>query len=234
MKCAICGDTGFRRVSDLKVTRCECFHAGREQRLLAGAAIPARYQDATFENFYLTGPREPLALAHIWARRFAEAYPVDGERGAILIGDIGTGKTHLAIAILKRLVNKGFAGRFCDCATLLQDVRGSYDPQSQENEIRLLSPLFAIPVLIVDDLGSTRPSAWLMDTVATVLDTRYRRGLTTLITTNYPLEAAKPGAPVLEERLGERVVSRLREMCRFVEMFGPDYRETFGPKRKTA
>lgn len=232
MTCQFCGDTGFRRVEERRVTRCECFHVQREQKLLAGSGIPKNYWESTLDNFDCSGPRLGLSYAHAWAKEFAKSYPLEGERGVCLIGSIGAGKTHLSVGILKQLIAKGFPGRFSDCATLLQDIRGSYDPQSDESEMRMLLPLMTIPVLLLDDVGASRPTPWVMETMDTLLDSRYRRNLTTLLTTNYPLQAKQEGDPTLEHRLGERTVSRLYAMCDFVEMYGPDHRLTFNRKNR--
>ena len=232
IECELCRDTGFQSIgkgSEARAARCECFYRERATRLIADAAIPSRYRHATLSNFDCAGPRAQLNLSHLWARHFVESYPADGERGALLTGNCGTGKTHLTIGILKALIAKGIPGRFCDYASLLQEIRSTYDAASEGSELATLRPLFDAPVLILDDLGAMRPSPWALDTIMLLLNTRYSRGLATLVTTNYRDKFAAQNAndPTLQERVGERVVSRLREMCRFVPMDGPDYRLNF-------
>jgi DNA replication protein DnaC len=234
IECEFCRDTGYRTLggdSDRRVVRCECQIRGRADRLLAEANIPNRYHRATLATFDLAGPRESLSLAHLWALHFVESYPVDGERGTLFIGNCGTGKTHLAIGIVKALIAKGIAGRFCDYCSLLQEIRSTYDPDSAGSELQTLRPLFDVPVLILDDLGAMRPSPWALDTITFLLNTRYGRGLTTIVTTNYAdaLRSERSYEPTLQERVSERVVSRLREMCRFVEMYGEDFRCQIAP-----
>ena len=171
-----------------------------------------------------------VGVAHLWARRFVESYPVEGERGALLVGNCGTGKTHLAIGILKELVStKGVAGRFCDYSSLLADLLQEIRSEGG-SEMEVLRPLLDVAVLILDDIGAIRPSAWVLDTVTMLLNVRYSRGLTTLVTANYRDKLTTSGNPetTLQERVGERVVSRLREMCRFVTMDGPDDPMKFG------
>lgn len=229
LECELCGDTGFRLVgsaSERRAFRCECSLRQRNARWLAEAAIPWRYRDATLANYDCSGPREPLTSPCLWAKAFVESYPCEGERGAVLIGNCGTGKTHLSVGILKALIAKGFAGRFCDYVSLLLELRRSYDPASDGSETATLQPLLEVPVLVLDDLGATRISEWTLDTVMLLLNTRYLRGATTLITTNYP-QTAEQREETLADRIGARSVSRLREMCRFVPMDGPDYRMKF-------
>jgi DNA replication protein DnaC len=86
-------------------------------------------------------------------------------------------------------------------------------------------------VLVLDDLGAIRPTEWVWDTVSLILNSRYNNNRTTIITTNYP--ALPPGAGGLREetlgdRIGERMRSRLVEMCRELEMRGQDYRQSVG------
>jgi DNA replication protein DnaC len=91
--------------------------------------------------------------------------------------------------------------------------------------VEVLRPVFETSVLVLDDLGAARPSAWVLETVQFLLGTRYNRQLTTIITTNFADRAIDSRFDsVLGERVGERVMSRLREMCRIVPMNGPDFR----------
>jgi DNA replication protein DnaC len=150
------------------------------------------------------------------------------------------GKTHLAVGVLKRLVQeRGVKGLFCDYRELLKRIQNSYNPQVQTTEIELLKPVFAAEVLVLDDLGAQKPNEWVWDTVALILNTRYNDKLSTIITTNYldlpagagfktDKEGAKPARSedTLGDRIGDRMRSRLAEMCVRVEMVGEDFRQT--------
>jgi DNA replication protein DnaC len=150
------------------------------------------------------------------------------------------GKTHLAVGVLRRLVQeRGVKGLFCDYRELLKSIQNSYNPQVQTTELELLKPVFAAEVLVLDDLGAQKPNEWVWDTVALILNSRYNDKLTTIITTNYPelpagagfkvdKEGAKParGEDTLGDRIGDRMRSRLAEMCVRVEMTGEDFRQT--------
>lgn len=234
--CALCGGTGWKRNGD-RVARCECWQREYAHQLLEMAEIPARYRAARLDNFQHDGPQAALEAAWLWAQRFVDAYPVHEDRGAVLIGTVGTGKTHLAVSVLRGLIERGFGGRFYDYCSLLREIQSTYSPEAELSEIELLRPVFETQVLVLDDLGAMRPSPWVLDTVTLLLNTRYNRHLVTLITTNFPDRAAAPAVlePLrhnfpshfdhnLNERVGERVVSRLREMCRFIAMDAPDYR----------
>jgi DNA replication protein DnaC len=241
--CAICGGSGLiEEVSPtgLWVSRvCECQQIEREQNRLVAARIPLRYRDCTLDDYELYhGADRSLGLALQRARKFVEAFPVDtAGKGLLFTGSIGVGKTHLAVGVLRRLVQeRGVRGLFCDYRELLKNIQNSYNAQVNTTELELLKPVFAAEVLVLDDLGAQKPNEWVWDTVALILNTRYNDKLSTIITTNYPDLAAGGGAqtdperaarePTLGDRIGDRMRSRLSEMCVRVEMTGKDFRQT--------
>ena len=242
--CSICDGVGLVRALDSAgrwVSRpCECQEMEREARRLAGAHIPERYRDCTLDAFDPSYPRadESLSRALLTARRFVDAYPVDtAGRGLMFVGSAGLGKTHLAVGVLQRLVReRGVKGLFCDYRELLKNIQNSYNPQVNTTELELLKPVFAAEVLVLDDLGAQKPSEWVWDTVALILNTRYNDRQTTIITTNYPdlpagggnLTDAQRAAreETLGDRIGDRMRSRLAEMCIRVEMRGEDFRQS--------
>lgn len=242
--CPICDGIGLVRVvsaSGLWVSRpCECQEMLREERRLAAAHIPERYRHYTLDGYETAfrGADPSLGRAHLTARRFVEAYPVDtAGKGLLFTGSIGVGKTHLAVGVLRRLVQeRGVKGLFCDYRELLKNIQNSYNPQVNTTELELLKPVFAAEVLVIDDLGAQKPNEWVWDTVALILNTRYNDKQTTIVTTNYADLAAGNGAktdaersarePTLGDRIGDRMRSRLAEMCVRVEMTGEDFRQT--------
>ncbi len=169
-------------------------------------------------------------------------YPVEtgGERALLLTGSIGVGKTHLAVGILQALVaERGASGLFYDYRDLLKQVQNSYNNSVAATELEILRPVFDAEVLVLDELGAAKPSDWVWDTVAHILNTRYNDRRTTIITTNYPnagplgTEPANGGSAraamreeSLGDRIGERMRSRLQEMCVVVEMQGADFRQS--------
>ena len=221
----------------------------REDRRLAAAHIPERYRHYTLDGYETAfrGADASLGRAHLTARKFVEAYPVDtAGKGLLFTGSIGVGKTHLAVGVLRRLVQeRGVRGLFCDYRELLKEIQHSYTPQVATTEMEILRPVFDAEVLVLDELGAAKPTDWVWDTVALVLNTRYNDKRTTIITTNY---ADQPPGGVngsngsngaaramreetLGDRIGERMRSRLAEMCVMVEMRGEDFRRTVGRAR---
>ena len=245
--CAICGGVGLVRVKDAAgnwVSReCECQEAERERRRIQAARIPARYMDCTLDAFDPSYPGADASLCRAlqMARKFTETYPVDtAGRGLLLVGTAGLGKTHLAVGVLRRLIQeRGARGYFCDYRELLKSIQNSYNPEVRTTELELLRPVFAAEVLVLDDLGAQKPNEWVWDTVALILNTRYNDRQTTIITTNYPDLPAGAGAKfdrngakpailedTLGDRIGDRMRSRLAEMCVRVEMKGDDFRQS--------
>jgi len=242
-ECEICGGIGLVRVlndAGVWVSRaCECQQMQREERRLNAAHVPERYRDCSLDAYEIYhGADKSLSTALLSARKFVDAYPVDtAGKGLLFTGSIGVGKTHLAVGVLQRLVReRGVKGLFCDYRELLKSIQNSYNPQVQTTELDLLRPIFSAEVLVLDDLGAQKPNEWVWDTVALILNSRYNDKLTTIITTNYADQPAGKGAkndseraarePSLGDRIGDRMLSRLAEMCIRVEMTGKDFRQT--------
>ena len=252
--CSVCEGSGLRIVQEdgRQVARpCECRIERRAGRMLKRAHIPERYEKCTLDSYTVSGSRgddHTLARAHLLARKFAEHYRVKTPgTGILFTGSVGVGKTHLAVGILKKLIQEhGVQGIFCDYRELLKQVQDSYNQNVVATEMQVLRPIFEAEVLVLDELGASKPSEWVWDTVAHVLNTRYNDLKTTIITTNYSNlrpEAAPPKhsqpdtaageaaraamkKETLGDRIGERMRSRLQEMCVVVEMYGKDYRES--------
>jgi DNA replication protein DnaC len=219
---------------------CECQESERELRRLAAAGIPRKYLNCTLDTFAIdfNGASPLLGKALQYARKFVEAYPVDtGGKGLLIVGPNGVGKTHLAIGVLQRLIReRGVKGLFCDYRELLKKIQHSWNPQVQATELDLLTPMATVEVLVIDDLGTQKPSDWAWDTVAYILNARYNGGLSTIITTHFPdlpagsgeLKDAERAArhQTLGDRIGDSMLSRLAEMCIKIEMAGGDLRQT--------
>ena len=218
-----------------RVARCHCTANARSERLLNQAHIPPRYENCDLVSYKTEGSQRGVASAKIAAEKFVEQYPLD-KTGLLLIGPSGAGKTHLSVATLKELIlRKGIPCLFCDYRELLKQIQNSYNSSVQVTELDLLRPVFQIEVLVLDDLGAVKPTEWVWDTVSVILNTRYNENRTTIITTNFQdgpaaALAGSRGAAreeTLGDRIGERMRSRLFEMCRSVNLNAPDYRQKF-------
>jgi DNA replication protein DnaC len=250
--CSLCDGTGWkgvparrdagRNTTERRVTRCDCQLRARAQSLLAAARIPRRYEPCELANYDIDfpGANPSLAEAHFIASNFARKCDPHGDKGLLIIGKIGTGKTHLAVGIIKELIfNRGIACLFYDYRELLKEIQNSYNTTVQTTELDVLRPVFEADVLVLDELGAVKPTEWVWDTVSLILNTRYNENRTTIITTNFddqpaagasgtfsPARAAVRGE-TLGDRIGERMRSRLHEMCRIIALDGADFRQKF-------
>jgi len=248
--CPICEGTGWKPVpansnsKDRRVTRCDCQLRARAQSLLAAARIPRRYEHCELTSYTtdFPGAHKSLAEAHLIATSFIKEYDPRGDKGLLIVGEIGTGKTHLAVGILKELVNRGVACLFYDYRELLKEIQNSYNPTVQTTELDVLRPVFEVDVLLLDELGAVKPSGWVWDTVSLILNSRYNDRRTTIITTNFPDLKARERPPslgarpseearysaekeTLGDRISDRMYSRLHEMCKVVSLAGVDFRQ---------
>jgi DNA replication protein DnaC len=157
---------------------------------------------------------------------FLDRYPAI-DIGLLFIGSCGVGKTHLSVSLLKQIIlEKRDKGLFYDFRDLLREIQNSWNPVSQSSELEVLRPVLAADVLVLDELGANKPSEWVRDTIAHIINCRYNDKKLTIFTSNYPDTAEHPGEETLTDRIGARLRSRLYEMCKVVEMTGEDFRKT--------
>ena len=165
------------------------------------------------------------------AKHLVDEYP-NIEIGLIFIGPCGVGKTHLATAIVRALsLQKGVRCLFTDFRDLLKQIQDSYNPVSQTSELKVLAPVYEADVLVLDELGASKPTDWVRDTMTQIINTRYNDKKLTIFTTNYLDEPVNPQDENLTDRLGVRLRSRLYEMCKPVLVKGEDFRVHIRRKR---
>src|SRR5689334_994499 len=219
--CEECFGTGTKLDPVKGAVPCPCRRRDRSRKLIAAARIPRRYERCAFSNFISDpGTSQDHALCH--AHKFANEYPAV-DRGLLFMGPAGVGKTHLAVSIIRDLIEKGFAGLFYEFGSLLKQIQDSYNPISKSSELKVLAPVYQADVLVLDELGATVPTDWVRDTMYQIINKRYNDRKLTIFTTNY-LDARSEKTQILEDRIGTRLRSRLYEMCTKVVIDGEDYR----------
>ena len=229
MACGRCGGTGWvmESLEGRKQARpCSCRSETLKRERLQAAEIPDRYRDDNFANFNDLGSKE-LINAKLRAREFVDLYP-GVESGLLFVGPAGRGKTHLACAILYELVAaKGVDGLYVDFSDLLLRIQSSFRPDADSSKESVLTPYAEVEVLVLDELGASKPHPWVLDVLYNLLNTRYNRKRITIATSNFEDEpdSASGERERLEDRIGYRLRSRLYEMCSLVTLRGKDYRK---------
>jgi DNA replication protein DnaC len=251
-ECPLCGGTGWKPVTAAsigekkppQVSRCDCRQDARATKLLENARIPKRFAECSFDNFVIEGRNtRALARAKSDVTQFARQYPALDAPGLLITGTVGTGKTHLAIAAIREIIQtKGIDCVFAAYGELLKLIRNSYSAANQATEMSVLAPYLSADVLVLDDIGTEKGSEWVEETASFILTERYNNKKSVIITTNLPPlppVLATRSEPVdmfnkskqvmreetLGDRIGERMLSRLLEMCKVVEIHAPDYRQ---------
>jgi DNA replication protein DnaC len=251
--CPECRDTGFRieeRDGLQLAVRCGCRRSKNGDALLRASRIPPRYLHCTVESFEIWEPAPHDHLqrkAKRCTREFIDCYPAV-DKGLLFMGNVGTGKTHLAVAALQELTrSKGVRGLYVNSLDLVQQLQISFDGSGPGREA-ILAPVTDADVLVLDELGAGRLTEWVRDLLYYVINSRYMARRVTLCTTNYldgpptalrkgalelagqpPVDAGEPGgAGLAQESLADRISARLRsrlyEMCDVIELRGDDYR----------
>lgn len=189
----------------------------RHQRMLASATIPARFIGRTFDNFVADTDEKRHALT--LTRDFAENFAENSRRGLglILAGKPGTGKSHLAGAVLQAVLSPHV--RYVTCMDLIRMVRETWRRDSDKSEQQVLRYLTELDLLVIDEIGAQYGTDSEQNIVFDVLDGRYREVKPTILLTNQNTAGFK-------QFVGERTFDRLAETCRWVPFPWPSYRPT--------
>ncbi|MEK6375478.1 MAG: ATP-binding protein [Acidobacteriota bacterium] len=218
--CPRCAGSGWIPLSgdSLRVEPCACQGDLRRRQRIAAANIPRRYVTCRIKNF---NDRESvLKSAKTRVEQFVNEWmPQFGVKGLLLQGGCGTGKTHLAVAALQEIIQSDKPGKllFSNFQDLIQEIQATFDPESPIDKSELLRPLLEADLLVLDELGSQKPSNFVHDILYYIINSRYNGMRTTIFTTN--------NVEDLGDRIGDRLRSRLYEMASVIHLTGiDDYR----------
>jgi DNA replication protein DnaC len=222
-----CDGSGFLFDEEARRARsCSC-RPGRIARRRAAALearIPRRYREVSFEREPLLSiEREnPIVVGEV--RRYVRTLgeQLEAGRGIWFTGDVGTGKTTLAMLISRAAIEADRSVAIYSLPRLLSTLRETYDDDSRYTLQDLVDRLSSVDLLHVDDVGAEQTSAWVLEQLYTIINARYEEGRAILLTTNL---VDRSGDAALREQIGERTVSRVYEICGDPKgMFGRDRR----------
>lgn len=192
--------------------QCEKYKA-KEVRKQEELVLSAKFQQRSFETFKITDKnREAFEICKEYADKFEKFTPY----GLLLMGTVGTGKTHLAAAIVRVAIRKGIPTAFVKVPQLLEEIKAGYGGNGQESK-QLQDKVKTRRLVVLDDLGAEKITDWTLDRMYQIIDSRYSQELPTIITTNCKHQE-------LEDHVGKRAYDRILEMCQPAGITGPSYR----------
>jgi len=178
----------------------------RIERLLGESCLSPRFVSRTFENFDASGSADKKRILDE-CRRFAQEFPDRQRKGTWLafMGPCGTGKGHLAAAVVREVIERhGATALFVKYHDLVRRIKHSWGPDAAESEERILKAVREVDLLVLDEIGVQFDTNAERLILYAVLDHRYEFLKPTILTTNLNLEQ-------LERVAGERVVDRLHD-----------------------
>ncbi|HEX8074342.1 MAG TPA: ATP-binding protein [Thermoleophilaceae bacterium] len=142
---------------------------------------------------------------------------LESGRGFWFFGDVGTGKTSLAMLVSKSAVEAGRSVAIYSVPQLLADIKATYEDGSGRSYLDLFRRLSQADLLHLDDLGAEKRTEWVLEQLYAIVNERWQEQRSIVVTTNL-------GDADLREQVGARIVSRLSEMCVTIPIMGNDLR----------
>lgn len=192
----------------VSATKCACLQPRLDRARSAGmnSVIPRRYRGVSFDRPPVTEIDQSVVRPiREWVASLEQN--LEEGRGLWLMGDTGTGKTTLAMLVSKEILKRGHSAAIYSLPKLLARIRSTYDAErGEESYVDFFERLCEVDMLHLEDLGTEKRTEWVLEQLYALINERYERERSIMVTTN--LDQSK-----LEEQLGERIVSRLVEIC---------------------
>ncbi len=216
----ICDGSGWILQEDDTTVPCRCREGmiGRAQSKGMGTGIPKRFRGVSFDRKPVVD-LDPFVQRHV--RRFVEQVGpnLDAGHGLWFAGDVGTGKTSLAMLVSQAAEQSGRSVAVYPVTRLLAEIKDTYDSSTGGSYMSLFNRLCSVDLLHLDDLGAEKRTDWVLEQLYSIINERWQDERAILVTTNI-LDLDE-----LREQVGARTVSRLAEICGDpLPIMGPDLR----------
>jgi DNA replication protein DnaC len=204
----ICDGSGWILRDDGQAEACDC-----RERMISravsrgvGTGIPKRFRGVSFD-------RKPIVDLDPMVLRIVRTYVaeidqnLDEGHGLWFAGDVGTGKTSLAMLVSAAAEQRGRSVAIYPVTRLLAEIKDTYDSDTTGSYMDLFRRLASVDLLQLDDLGAEKRTEWVLEQFYSLVNERWQDQRSIIVTTNsFDLDT-------LREELGPRTVSRLREIC---------------------
>lgn len=225
--CPLCGGRGWVFVDYNTVKECECGVLDRERQdsKLRFASIPETYKDVMLKDMkssFYDKPDSKEAFKAVgrfvkWYMDYLEKNIDEGKGIYFWSTTKGSGKTMLASAMANELIHKHKKYvKFATSLDILDEIKATYNKESEESESKLLNDLVTADFLIIDDFGTERVSDWAGEKFYQIVNKRYINKKVTFFTSNYDLKTLK---------YDERITNRMRERAFLVHFPEESVRE---------
>jgi DNA replication protein DnaC len=218
----VCDGSGWIIGEDETARPCECreVRINRASSRRIGSGIPRRFRGVSFDSNPVR-ELDPMVLRQV--RDFVSDIErnLDLGRGFWFYGDVGTGKTSLAMLISKAAVEAGRSVAIYSVPQLLADIKSTYEDGSGSSYLDLFRRLSRVDLLHLDDLGAEKRTEWVLEQLYAIVNERWQEQRSIVVTTNLA------DREELREQVGARTVSRLSEMCATIPIMGRDMRTPF-------
>jgi DNA replication protein DnaC len=215
----VCDGSGWVEVDEMSARPCECraLRAKRKQSRRLGTGIPKRFRGVGFDRQPIAD-MDPTLTREI--RSFVRAIDgnLDKGKGLWLFGDVGTGKTSLAMLVSKAALEAGRSVAIYSMPRLLSDIKETYEDRSETSYMQLFERLVGVDLLHIDDLGAEKRTDWVLEQLYSIINERWQEQRSVVVTTNLI------DVDELRDQIGPRTVSRLHEMCDLIPIMGRDRR----------
>lgn len=205
--CPLCGGGEYVIDENDKAVPCKCHRVKDYERRIREAGIPEKFLHKDLDSYAFSDKkrRDIINAAKTLVQGFNPRNEVN-KGGFILRGCVGSGKTHVAIGILKGIIEKGYSGYYANVPDLLRRIRATYSKDADEDESDIIERMINCDLLVLDDLGAEATTGWVRDRLYIIINALYEKNKTLIVTTNCSLDE-------LNKQIGERITSRICELC---------------------